>query len=186
MYRAPFGRVHLNDPAMFRRIRVSAFILVALALSIAAVQPVAETTTTVILVRHAEKAAAPVDDPPLTAEGEARAGALVEVLRGAGVAAIYSTRTKRTQSTAAPAATALGIPVTTFDGPAAAYAAEILGKNRGKVVLVVGHSNTVPGIARALGVANVPDIMDPEYSNLFIVSVPETGAPRFIRAQFGR
>jgi hypothetical protein len=76
--------------------------------------------------------------------------------------------------------------VTTFDGTAAAYAAEIVGKNRGKVVLVVGHSNTIPTIARALGVSNVPDITDPEHSNLFIVSVPESGAPRFIRARFGR
>jgi broad specificity phosphatase PhoE len=160
------------------------FLLLAFVAVAASRQP-AETTTTIILVRHAEKAAVPADDPPLTAEGETRALALVEVVRSAGVSAIYSTRWKRTQGTAAPVATQLGIPVTTFDGPATAYAAELLGKHRGKVVLVVGHSNTLPGIIRALGIPSVPPIEDPEYSNLFIVSVPDAGAARYIRAEFG-
>ena len=153
----------------------------------------AETSTTVILVRHAEKAAEPAADPPLTPAGEARAAALVEALRGAGVSVIYSTPWKRTQQTARPLSEKIGVPVTTFDvtpgaqGYGEMYAAEVLGKNRGKVVLVVGHSNTVPAILRGLGLgaADAPTITDAEYDNLFIVTVPETGPARVVRAKFG-
>ena len=171
--------------------RVLLLLALVLTAGTAATHPWAETSTTVILVRHAEKAAEPKDDPPLTPVGEARAAALVEALRTAGVSAIYSTPWKRTQQTARPLAEKLGIPVTTFDAPAASqgygetYAAEVLGKNRGRVVLVVGHSNTVPSILRGLGVTEVAAIADAEYDNLFIVTVPETGPVRVVRAKFG-
>ena len=175
-------------PRVLRSSLVALFLIV----SIVAARHRAETTTTIILVRHAEKAAAPADDPPLTAEGEARAAALVRAVRGAGIGVIYSTPFKRTQGTAAPVASSLGIPVTSFHPSAGArsygelYAAEILAKHRGKVVLVVGHSNTLPGIATALGARDVPPIPESDYTNLFIVSVPETGEVRIIRAEFGR
>ena len=56
--------------------------------------------TTVLLVRHAEKETG--RDPGLTAAGQARARALVEVAKGAGVSAIYHTQLERTRLTAAP------------------------------------------------------------------------------------
>jgi broad specificity phosphatase PhoE len=151
----------------------------------------AETTTTIIIARHGEKAAEPREDPVLSPEGEARALALAEAVRGAGISAIYSTRWKRTQGTARPTSEALKIPITTFDGPSAerepgkAYATELLAKNRGKVVLVVGHSNTVPALLRGLGIADAPTITDPEYDNLFIVTIPEGGAARVVKAKYG-
>ncbi len=150
-----------------------------------------ETSTTIILVRHAEKALEPKDDPPLTPAGEVRAAALVEALGTAGIVAIYSTPWKRTQQTAAPIAAKLGIAVTTFDVTPGErtygelYAAELLAKHRGRVVLVIGHSNTVPAILKALGIADAPAIQDPEYDNLFVVTVPETGPTRVVRGKFG-
>lgn len=148
-------------------------------------------STTIIVVRHGEKAAEPANDPPLSPAGETRALALVDAVRSAGVQVIYSTPWKRTQQTVAPISQRLGIPVTTFDvAPTAqnygeAYAAELLSKHRGKVLLVAGHSNTVPAILRGLGVVDAPALTDSEYDNLFIVTVPETGAPRVVRAKFG-
>src|SRR5258708_37686179 len=62
-----------------------------------------------ILVRHADKAAQPADDPPLTAAGAKRAQDLAEALRPAGVTAIITTQLRRTRDTAQPLATALGI-----------------------------------------------------------------------------
>ncbi len=148
-------------------------------------------TTTIIVVRHGEKATEPANDPPLSPLGETRALALVDAVRSAGVQVIYSTPWKRTQQTAAPTSQRLGIPVTTFDvtpgaqGYGELWAAELLSKHRGKVVLVVGHSNTVPPILRGLGVVDAAAISDSEYDNLYIVTVPETGAPRLVRAKFG-
>jgi broad specificity phosphatase PhoE len=172
-------------------IRAASLLLPLLGAASAATQPRAETSTTIILVRHAEKAAEPKDDPPLLTLGEARAAALVDAVRGAGITAIYSTPYKRTQATARPVSEHLGIPVTTFDAKAGAksygdqYAAELLARNRGLVVLVVGHSNTIPSILQGLGIPNAPAIRDEEYDNLFIVTVPDSGAVRMVRARFG-
>ena len=179
----------LRRTFLLRAAPLVALPFIALAASPAA--PIADTSTTIILVRHAEKTAEPKEDPTLTPEGEARAMALVDAVRGAGISAIYSTAWKRTQLTARPISEQIKVPITTFDAPSgdrnygATYAAELLAKQRGKVVLVVGHSNTVPAILRGLGIADAPTIADPEYDNLFIVTVPETGPTRMVRARFG-
>src|SRR6478672_13139476 len=65
--------------------------------------------TVILLVRHAEKAAQPPQDPPLTEAGLARAQALVAVARDAGVSAIITTQYERTRKTAEPTAAALHI-----------------------------------------------------------------------------
>jgi ketosteroid isomerase-like protein len=64
-------------------------------------------------------------------------------------------------------------------------AQEILTKDRGKNVLVVGHSNTVPEIVKALSGVTVPPIADAEYDHIFVVVVPESGAPRVTQEHFG-
>jgi phosphohistidine phosphatase SixA len=127
--------------------------------------------TTVVLVRHAEKQDG--DDPHLTAEGVARAKALVEV--ASGVTAVYATETCRTAQTVQWLAAELGltIQVQDFGEPGLAMdrceliapvralppevdgekalAAHILAAERGGTVVVAGHSNTVPQIVEALG-----------------------------------
>src|SRR3954471_1453477 len=96
-------------------------------------------TTTVIVVRHAEKAAEPAADPPLTAEGAARANALVEAVRGMPVTAIVSTDFARTRSTAAPLATRLGLTPELVDARrpdhARLVAKGILARHRGETVV---------------------------------------------------
>src|SRR3954463_6196955 len=77
--------------------------------TVAHAQQARGATTTVILVRHAEKAAEPAADPPLTSAGEARARALLEAVRDAGVTAIITTDLLRTKATAQPAAAVFGI-----------------------------------------------------------------------------
>jgi len=51
-------------------------------------------------------------------------------------------------------------------------------------VLVVGHSNTVPEIVKALSGITVPAITDAEYDHIFVVVIPATGSPRLIRLRF--
>lgn len=136
--------------------------------------------TTVILVRHAEKApGAPAmnDDPPLTPEGEARAKKLAVMLAKSGITAIYTTPFTRTRNTAAPLATALKLtPIEVKTGPtfAADMAAKLRAEPAGSTVLVVGHSNSTPNVMKALGIANPPVIDDAtEFDNVFIVTLSE-------------
>jgi broad specificity phosphatase PhoE len=144
--------------------------------------------TTVLLVRHAEKAAAPADDPGLTDAGQARARALAAIARDAGVTAIITTQFARTRETARPAADALGVTIEVAKAGAAQHAQEVAGlinAHAGGVVLVVGHSNTVPAIIAALGAPPPPAICDSEYDNFYIVTVPASGAARVVRVRYG-
>src|SRR5206468_12221608 len=123
--------------------------------------------TIVVLVRHGEKAAQPAADPPLTAAGEARAEALSEYTRSLPVAAVISTDFARTRGTAAPLAQRLGLTPEIVDARAPDHAQlvaqGILARHRHQTVVVVGHSNTVPDIAAALGAPRPPPICDNEY-----------------------
>lgn len=149
----------------------------------------ASAATTVILVRHAEKAAEPAADPPLTSVGVARAEALLDLVRDANVRAIITTQFARTRQTAVPTAARLGITAEVMDARAPqhvkAVADSILARHRGTTVLVVGHSNTVPAIVAALGAPLPANICDAEYDNVFVVTVPPTGATTVAHLHFG-
>lgn len=169
-----------------RLIRLSVFACVLLAtLAIAATwQSSAETI--VILVRHAEKAAGSTDDPPLSEAGHQRAASLCHALERAGLSAIYATQFQRTKQTVEPLAKALKLPVTQMDAASTEkLVAEIREKQRGKTVVVAGHSNTVPGIMKALGAAEAITIAETEFDNLFVLSITNSGPARLLRLRFG-
>lgn len=129
---------------------------------------------TVILVRHAEKADVPSGDPPLSATGQQRAEALAVALRGARITAVFTTDFQRTRQTAAPLARQAGLePVVlaVSRGGLAQHVAELVSRLRGRqedLFVVVGHSNTVPAVVRALG-ANADDMAECEYSRFTTV-----------------
>src|SRR5258705_11006619 len=127
------------------------------------VAPVSAATTTIVVVRHAEKGTDDPRDPSLTVAGQQRALTLSSVLKDAGVTAIYTTQYKRNRQTAEPLAQQSGISITERPITAtntATYAQdlahEILTTNAGKSVLVVGHSNTWPAIGKPLIGTTVP------------------------------
>lgn len=134
--------------------------------------------TTILIVRHAEKAAEPAADPPLTAAGAARADLLAHLMTDAGVRAVVSTQFVRTRTTAAPVAAHLGLATEVLDARLTprATADSLLARHLGQTVLLVGHSNTVPAIIEALGAPRPPDICDAGYDNLFVVTIPAKGA----------
>jgi broad specificity phosphatase PhoE len=147
---------------------------------------VAAAQQLVIVVRHAERAdggTPPMGgtaDPPLSAVGKARADKLAAMLSSSGVTAIYATEFARTQQTAAPVAAALKLTTTIrSSSDTAALVDELRTKHAHDIVLVVGHSNTVPAIIKALGGPAVT-VADDEYDKLFVL-VPATGALTMLR-----
>lgn len=155
----------------------------ALALSLMAGLPThADADVLVVVVRHAEKATNDPRDPDLSADGEARARALAAALAGSRLDAAYATQFRRTRQTAAPAAAAAGIEVTVrpVDGNnGATYAADLARDLRalpaGSVVLVVGHSNTVPGIVSALDGRPERTMPETEYDRFTTVRLRADG-----------
>jgi len=151
-----------------------------------------EAPTVVIVVRHAEKAAAEGGDPPLSEAGRKRAERLADIGEQAGVQHAYTTQFKRTRETARPLVERLKIPAQAVEltganiaGHPAALAAEIKAKHKGKTVLVVGHSNTAPRVAAALSGRPIPDLDDAtEFDALFVVIIPADGPARLVRAKY--
>lgn len=161
------------------RNRLPAFVL-ALALAV----PVAGAAQaqTVVLVRHAEKADPAAADPPLSAAGQARAQALADSLADAKVSTILVSSFQRTQQTAAPLAAASGAParIVSLAKGLDAYVAETVALVRAApaeaTVVVVGHSNTVPALAQALGYAAAWPIADCRYDTLLVLRLGTPGA----------
>ena len=147
--------------------------------------------STIILVRHAEKAPTPAVDPPLTSVGQQRARDLATALADAHVSTILATQFQRTQATARPLAELVGqtmiiVPATTDpDAHAEAVAAKARSAPAGSIVLIVGHSNTVPLIISALGGPKMEELCDREYSDLFVLEMSASGAPHLIRGRYG-
>jgi broad specificity phosphatase PhoE len=150
-----------------------------------------QATTTIIFVRHVEKAAVPAEDPGLSVAGQRRVAELTRQLAGvdvvAGIDAVYATAYRRTQETARPIADALNLPINTYDaGDTETVLETILKNHKGKIILVVGHSNTVPELIANLGASkNVPLIEENEYDNIYIISIPWFGKTKTIRLRFG-
>jgi phosphohistidine phosphatase SixA len=156
----------------------------AVTLLLAGLADAALGQATVFLVRHAEKAS-DSNEPgvPLSAAGRARAEKLAEVLRDAGVDAIYATETDRARQTAEPLARARKLEIRTYaprdaqGKPAPQMVVDRLKKDApaGRA-LVVGHSNTVPEILTALGHAEKIEIPTSQFDDLFVI-LPREGAP---------
>ena len=150
-----------------------------------------QATTTVIFVRHAEKAELPADDPPLSDAGRQRVAELTRQLVDAdvvqGIDAVYSTPFRRTVETAKPVADALGLPVNSYDADdTEAIMERVVKQHKGKIILVVGHSNTLPALIGNMGASKkVPPIADDEYDNIYIVSIPWFGKTKTIRLRYG-
>lgn len=186
--------------------------------------PILTPVTTVYLVRHAEKGTGA--NPSLTQPGVTRAQVLASLLRSAGLATTYSTEYCRTAQTAQAAAQSnnVSIDVFTYGSAQADFEScdpeievqtqvtdaqadhankiktHILANHQGGSVLVVGHSNTVPAIVKALGApdlcptffpldnnneCHIPGGQNPQYDNLFIVSVSGNGNANLVRLRYG-
>ena len=179
----------LNRRSLLRA-ALAAAALLALPASLARAQG-ADEPTVVLVTRHAERAGEMGGDPGLTDAGSRRAESLAAALQDAGVSAAIVTQYRRAKLTAAPAAARLGIAVVerpagqgvTPDVYAAALAQELKSSWAGKSVLVVGHSNTVPAIVKALAGKDVGPIADDRYGDLFIVVIPKTGPARLLRTR---
>lgn len=153
-------------------------------------------------------------DPTNLGVGLGRAEALGELAALLGVGAVFTTDYCRTAQTGQPGALAFGLPlnIQVIGGsqaglgncdPAisaavqnlpnnlstsAALAAHLLKEWPGGTVLVVGHSNTVPQLASALGNGSLCPtylpwsgndcfIPEDEYHHLFILFLPSGGGP---------
>ena len=145
---------------------------------------------TVILVRHAEKVDASAD-PVLSEAGQRRAFDLAVALGDADLTHVFTSPLQRTVLTARPAAEAHAInpEVISFEGGTEAHVRRVADRVRAlpddAVVLVVGHSNTIPLIAGALGETGPSEMRDCEYDRLILIPVEDDGDSPAIITRYG-
>ncbi|MGZ9174837.1 MAG: SixA phosphatase family protein [Candidatus Binatia bacterium] len=142
----------------------------------------------VFLVRHTEREWEG-EDPPLVAAGEARAQALAETLRDAGITRIVTTQWRRTRDTAQPLAKLLKITpqvIPVLEGKARENVEEVaaaVSRYQDETVLIVGHI-TVTGVIAALGGPRLPTICDNVFSDLFLFT-PAAGDAGLLHLHYG-
>ena len=142
------------------------------------------TTTTVILIRHADR-----DEysDELNAKGRERAMALTDAVSDRDITAIYSPNVERNLDTARPLASRLGIEITLTPAvsvfAARSIVREILDKHAGGVVLWVGNaSGNLQAVYHLLGGTGIgPE----EYGDLHILTIPDKGPVRVAKKRYG-
>ena len=149
----------------------------------------------VVVVRHAEKAPTPANDPVLSAIGIARATALDSAVRDYGITDVVVSHLQRTRLTAAAVIARVSptlhvVPI--GGGGVAAHARAVADTVRAIAqrprhggVLVVGHSNTVTPIVEALGGGTLRELCDSQYSQFFEVQLVVSGPSRLRRVTYG-
>jgi len=156
----------------------------------------ARATTVVFVVRHAENETGVDPDPGLSVDGRERAARLAKMLLQArdnepvgssprrGLDAIFVSELRRTEQTAEPLATAMGLSSNVITSATwASLAGKIKREHRGEYVLAVGHANTVPLLVEALSGEKV-SLRDDEYDAMFIVFVPQLSKAKVVRIRY--
>nr|WP_320126718.1 histidine phosphatase family protein [uncultured Shewanella sp.] len=159
-------------------------------LGLAPINPAHAENRLIILVRHAEKADTPANDPQLSPKGEMRATSLITALSRTPLSQLIATQYQRTQQTLAPIAEARHLPVTIVEAakPIEEHIQLIVEQVhavRGNT-LIAGHSNTVPLIIKALGGPEVQEIGEEDYSQLFLLSLNDGQPASLIATRYGQ
>ena len=155
------------------------------------------TTTTFILVRHAEKANLTADSP-LSDAGRERARALVDAVAEMEIDAIYCPAIRRNLETVAPLSKKLGLTVRTIPGWrllntrqfADDFIRECLAEHGGGVILWAGNSSAVGAWGSNLkelylrlgGEGPGPRA----YDDLFVMIVNDQGGLEIQKNRYGR
>lgn len=111
-------------------------------------------------------------DPPLSEAGNLRAQRLITVLKSYKPDIIYSTNYIRTKATVTPLAGKFGKEIELYDPAKQAAFAEKLLSEKGKTIVIAGHSNTIPALANLLIRENKYARLDESvYNQLWVIQI---------------
>lgn len=124
--------------------------------------------TTLFLIRHAEK----LDDTKntdLSPEGFERAESWKKYFENTTIDCFYSSGFQRARRTCQPMAFSRDKDITIYKNHLMDLR-KVIDENKGKTVLIVGHSNRIPTfVNKLLGEEKYPEILEPEFGNLYII-----------------
>ena len=139
---------------------------------------------TIILARHVERdasATADPNDPGLSDAGRERAQRLARRIKGYRPGEIYATSYRRTRETADPMAKRRKKEVKTYDPRNQKTLVDEIMKSPTKRFFIVGHSNTVPGLANLLIKKELfKNLEETEYGTIWVIKLRE-GKPAEVK-----
>lgn len=106
--------------------------------------------TRIIIVRHAEKNNDGTQNPSLSAEGKLRAERLNKMLNEFQIDKLYATPYARAKETLQPIAAARKLEINKYGPLDKDFAKNLVGNEKGKTIVIAGHSNTCPPLVNAL------------------------------------
>lgn len=133
----------------------------------------ASEKTTYYFIRHAEKDRSNPSEknPHLMAKGLERAERWSDIFANITFNAVYTTDYYRTKETAQPTADRNNLDLIVYN-PETLNILSFLNDTKGKTVLVVGHSNTIPAfVNKVIGVGTYENIEDDNNGNMYIVTI---------------
>ena len=137
----------------------------------------AQRKKTIILVRHAEKETSSMtdqNDPPLSDSGVERAARFRKIAGKYRPGAVYSTNYKRTRSTVEPIAKKRDVEIQTYDPKNNAELIDRIMTSKTKRFVVVGHSNTIPGLVNQITKKELfKNLDDAEYGTIWVVRMKD-------------
>jgi 2,3-bisphosphoglycerate-dependent phosphoglycerate mutase len=151
-------------------------LFVMLFLTIASISLTLAQDKTIVLVRHAEKAASTemdkTGDVDLSDEGRTRAKHLLEIVKRYKPHEIFATEYKRVQQTVEPIAKYRNKQVQIYDPKDQAALVDKIMKSSTEHYLIAGHSNTIPALANLLTNKEIfKQVPDNEYGVIWVVKI---------------
>ncbi|MEM7551790.1 MAG: phosphoglycerate mutase family protein [Bacteroidota bacterium] len=141
----------------------------------------AQSQTTLILLRHAEKSQDGTKDPSLSSEGHERAERLLDQFKLNDINAFYTTPYKRTRETILPLAQSKQRDVVEYRPFDKNLLKELLKEHQGETIMISGHSNTIPVyVNQLIGEEKFKQLNEDEYDKVFIVTLEELGKGKLL------
>ena len=145
----------------------------------------------IFALRHADRVSENVD--ALSDAGKVRANLLARMLAQSGIKNAYCSDARRTRDTIAPLEALLGaqlkvheVPVVgdDVDGHVDAIVTALKGLPGASTAAVIGHTNTIDRIIKALTNKTIAEIKPKEFDKLFVLSIP-AGSPSVTLLRYG-
>jgi broad specificity phosphatase PhoE len=145
----------------------------------------------IFVLRHADRVSENID--ALSDKGKVRAELLARMLAQSGIRNAYCSDAKRTQDTVAPLEAAPGVQLKVHvvpvgssgtNGHVQAIVTALNALPADSTAAVIGHSNTIDLIIKALTNKVIAPIGPNEFDKLFVLSIP-AGSPSLTLLRYG-
>lgn len=131
-----------------------------------------EQITRIIIVRHAEKKDDGTKNPSLSEAGKVRAEKLNKMLSEFKIDILFSTPYARTTETLQPIAISRKLEIINYNPSDKGFATNLIQNEKGKIIVIAGHSNTCPELVNSL--INMPkykDLDETDYGKIWIITL---------------